>query len=58
MYNVYIGGVTMVKNITISVAVDRETEEQLKAMSAQQDKSISRIVRDAIIRMLEADKRG
>lgn len=48
----------MVKNITISVAVDRETEEQLKAMSAQQDKSISRIVRDAIIRMLEADRRG
>ena len=43
----------MSKNITMAVAVDRETEERLVEYARQSGVSVSKVIRDAIIYILK-----
>lgn len=43
----------MSKNITMAVAVDRETEEKLVAYAKQSGVSVSKVIRDAIEKWIE-----
>jgi hypothetical protein len=44
----------MARNVTLSVAVERDTAERLVDLSLSKEQSVSTIIRDAILDMLKS----